>query len=46
MTALVLTATLFVLATACHTPRDAAGNALPRGQRSFFGDARSLLGLS
>ena len=45
MTALVLTAALFVVATACHTPRDAAGVPLTRGRRSFVGDARSLLGL-
>jgi hypothetical protein len=44
MTALVLTAALFVVAVACHTPRDAAGQPLTRGQRSFFGDARSMLG--
>jgi len=37
---------LTVVATALHTPRDAAGNKVPRTLRTFTGDLRSLVGLS
>lgn len=40
----VLSAAVFVAACALHTPTDAAGNPVPRSQRTPWGDARSLLG--
>jgi hypothetical protein len=42
----VLLPTLTVAAAALHTPRDAAGNPLPRSKRSLVGDCLSLVGLS
>ena len=42
----VLLPTLTVMAAALHTPRDAAGNPVPRSTRTLTGDLRSLLGVS
>jgi len=32
-----------VFAAAAHSPRDAAGNPVPRSSRTFTGDLRSLV---
>jgi len=40
----VLLPTLTVMAAAVHTPRDAAGNRVPRSRRTLAGDLRSLAG--
>lgn len=46
MFAALTVATVVTLVAACamHTPKDAAGNPVPRSQRTPWGNARSLLG--
>lgn len=38
--------TAFTFAVAAHSPRDAAGNTVTRGRRTFGNDVRSFLRLA